>query len=305
MTELDEVEVVAEGFAFPEGPVAMADGSIIVVEVRGGRVSAVRPGGEVELVVDVGGGPNGAALGPDGALYICNNGGRGQREASTGCIQRIDLDSHQVDILYTECDGAPLDAPNDLVFDPTGHFWFTDFGGNAIYYASPDGGSLVRAVERAHAPNGIGLSPDGSVLYWAETYTRQLHRRRLMGPGRTVAAPPYEVASLVHGQQVEPWTLVVGLPGAQHFDSLAVDASGAVCIGTLIDSGVTVVNPEDGSTQKYTLPPKLHDGAVTNICFGGQDMQTAFLTCGVTGRLLSTRWPRPGLQLAYQQLANR
>jgi gluconolactonase len=86
---------------------------------------------------------------------------------------------------------------------------------------------------------------------------------------------------------------------------LAVEGGGAVCVGTLLDSGVTVVWPEDGSYEKYTLPVDLADGAVTNICFGGPDLRTAYITCSVTGRLISCRWPRPGLQLAFQQLPKR
>ncbi len=75
-----------------------------------------------------------------------------------------------------------------------------------------------------------------------------------------------------------------------------------MCVGTLLDSGVTVVNPEDGTYEKYTLPPGLEDPAITNICFGGADLRTAYITCSVTGRLLSCRWPRPGLRLAFQQI---
>src|SRR6185369_3413209 len=71
------IEILAEGLLFPEGPVAMADGSVILVEIARGTLSRVRSG-RIEVVADLGGGPNGAALGPDGAMYICNNGGRFQ-----------------------------------------------------------------------------------------------------------------------------------------------------------------------------------------------------------------------------------
>src|ERR1700750_2942468 len=69
------VEIVPEGLQFPEGPVAMADGSVLIVEIRRQTVSRVLPDGKVEVVAKTGGGPNGLAIGPDGALYICNNGG--------------------------------------------------------------------------------------------------------------------------------------------------------------------------------------------------------------------------------------
>ena len=70
-----EIELVAEGLDFPEGPVAMADGSVLVAEIKGRRISRVRRDGSKEVLVETGGGPNGLAIGPDGALWIANNGG--------------------------------------------------------------------------------------------------------------------------------------------------------------------------------------------------------------------------------------
>jgi gluconolactonase len=300
--ELQDVEVLADGLGFPEGPVALGDGSVVLVEITTGRLSRVGSDGELTVVAETGGGPNGAAIGPDGAVYVCNNGGFSRETRITPCVQRVDPATGEVSVLYAECGGEALVAPNDLVFDERGNFWFTDFGGGVIYYASPDGGSISVVVDRLRGPNGIGLSPDGDVLYWAQTYTRQLHRRRLSAPGEIVEAPPYEVMSVMRHLVPDPWTLVTGLPGAQELDSLAVEEGGAVCIGTLIDSGVTVVDPRDGSHQLYTLPDSIAESAVTNICFGGPDLRTAYITCSVSGRLVSCRWPRPGLKLRYQEV---
>ena len=99
-------------------------------------------------------------------MYVCNNGGMTRDSTSTPSIQRVDLDTGHTVVLYTEGDGRPLEAPNDLVFDEAGGFWFTDFGGDAIYYATPDGTSISCAVQRVPSPNGIGLAPGGDVLYW-------------------------------------------------------------------------------------------------------------------------------------------
>ena len=299
--ELQDVQVLAEGLVFPEGPVAISDGSVIFVEVYGGRVSRWAPTNGVSLVADVGGGPNGAALGPDGALYLCNNGGREGPHQCAPCIQRLELGTGRVDVLYTDADGVPLASPNDLVFDSAGGFWFTDFSGDAILYASPDGLRVTRVVTDVHRPNGIGLSPDQSVLYWSQTYSRQVAQRRVLSPGVIVPSPGCSIRGLTQTGSIDREAVLVGLPGVQELDSLAVDSSGAVCVGTLVDPGITVVSPDGTSVEKFTLPEHLFDGAVTNICFGGPDLRTAYVTLSLTGRLISCRWPRPGLRLAFQE----
>jgi gluconolactonase len=70
-----ELIEVAAGLRFPEGPIAMPDGSVVVVEMFGPRLTRVLPDGRTEVIAEIPGGPNGAAVGPDGAVYVCNNGG--------------------------------------------------------------------------------------------------------------------------------------------------------------------------------------------------------------------------------------
>jgi gluconolactonase len=137
-----DIQLVAEGLQFPEGPVAMADGSVILTEIQGQRLTRIWPDGRKETVAETGGGPNGAAIGPDGALYVTNNGGSFQFFEANGLnipgptppshkggsIQRIDIATGAVTTLYTACDGKALIGPNDLVFDKQGGFWFTDHG---------------------------------------------------------------------------------------------------------------------------------------------------------------------------------
>jgi sugar lactone lactonase YvrE len=72
---MSDVTIVATGLGFPEGPVACADGSIVLTEIRNNRCSRVTRDGQVSLFSATGGGPNGLAIGPDGAFYLCNNGG--------------------------------------------------------------------------------------------------------------------------------------------------------------------------------------------------------------------------------------
>ena len=94
-------------------------------------------------------------------------------------------------MLYTECDGHTLIGPNDIVFDAHGGMWFTDHGRRegrvqhvgAIYYAQPDGSSIREVVFPSESPNGIGLSPDGTRLYAAETHTGRVYAWNVTGPG--------------------------------------------------------------------------------------------------------------------------
>ncbi len=307
MGVLEDVEVLAEGLAFPEGPIALADGSVLVVEIGRGTLTRVGPDRSVVVVAECGGGPNGAAIGPDGACYVCNNGGFGERRLGPGRIQRVDLESGSVEDLYDRCDGEPLRSPNDLVFDASGGMWFTDLGitgrrvieRGAVYYAAADGSAIEEVIAPVDQPNGIGLSPGGEVLYYAQTHAARVHRRRIEGPGRLVPIEPIDVRTIFEGKTPEYWSLLTGLPGYAELDSLAVDGAGNVCVGTLLDGGITVISPDGSSVEHFGLPAGLEDPLVTNICFGGPDRRTAFVTASVTGRLIACRWPRPGLALAF------
>ncbi len=296
--ELVDVELVTDGLEFPEGPIALPDGSVLLVEIRAGTLTRVESDGSKSTVAHLGGGPNGAAIGPDAAVYICNNGGIGA-DRGAGLIQRVDLSTGESRTLYAASDGAVLVAPNDLIFDHTGNFWFTDLRGNTVHYAAPDGSSVRTVLRRVDMPNGVGLSPDGAVLYWAQTQTRQVVRRHIEQPGVLTPSVGHDTTAVIVNGAIDPFSLLIGLPGATELDSLAVDSSGAVCVGTLVSGGILEV-PSDGDPDgvvHWTLPGRLADNLVTNICFGGPDLTTAYLTCSETGRLVRCTWHRPGLAL--------
>lgn len=284
----------------------MPDGSVLVVEIKRGTLTRVASDGGQKVVADLGGGPNGAAIGPDGAVYICNNGGFEWHQAGPlvipgnqpddyagGSIQRVDLATGHFETLYSECAGVPLKGPNDLVFDSQGGFWFTDHGKNrprdrdrgGLYYALADGSWIEEAIFPLDSPNGVGLSPDGATLYAAETHTGRVFSWDLDGPGRI---RPYAASpNLGH--------LIAGLPGLQLLDSLAIDAEGNICVATISNGGITVISPDGTSIEHVAMP----DPLTTNICFGGEDLRTAFITLSATGRLVATDWQTAGLPLEY------
>ncbi|MQA95671.1 MAG: SMP-30/gluconolactonase/LRE family protein [Streptosporangiales bacterium] len=295
------------GLSFPEGPIALADGSVVLVEIRRGTLSRATPDGAVSVIAELGGGPNGAAIGPDGAVYVCNNGGfewhdvagitlPGEQPADYigGRIQRVTLDGSFTD-LYTEVGGNPLRGPNDIVFDAEGGFYFTDLGkrrpretdNGGLYYALPDGSRVEEIAYPLTTPNGVGLSPDGSRVYIAETGTGRLWYWEIEGPGRLRAGGPGPAGA----------HLLYGFPGFQLLDSLAVDSAGNVCVATLRTGCVSVISP-DGELVETVTPPE-PDPLVTNICFGGPDLRTAYITSSGRGLMYATEWPRPGLKLAY------
>lgn len=294
---------IAEGLAFPEGPIAMDDGSIVLVEIARGTLSRVAPDGAIEVIAELGGGPNGAAVGPDGAVYVCNNGGFSWNDTggrlvpagtpddySGGRIERVELDTGRVDVVYRECDGLPLNGPNDIVFDADGGMWFTDLGKSydtykdhgAICYAKPDGTHISRQLTHRETPNGIGLSPDGNTLYFAETVTGRVWACAIERPGELAGGP-------------DGMSLLAGLPGYQLLDSMAVDADGNVCVATLVNGGITTISPDGNSVTHFPTD----DPLTTNICFGGEELSTAYITLSSSGRLVSTPWARPGLPLNF------
>lgn len=304
-----EIEVMATGLQFPEGPIALGDGSVLLVEIARGTLTRVDSDGSVEVVAELGGGPNGAALGPDGACYVCNNGGmefhhvRGKTypgnqpaDYAGGRIERVDLQTGEVTVLYTHAGDVQLRGPNDLVFDRTGGFWFTDHGKHrpresdrtGVFYATADGSSIAEVIFPLEGPNGIGLSPNEDELYVAETPTGQIWAYELSAPGQLLGE---------RRDKPDGGRLLGGRPGYFLFDSLAVDGDGNVCVATIVDGGITVLSPTGQPPGFVPMP----DRVTTNICFGGADMQTAYVTLSSTGQLVKTRWDRPGLKLNYQQ----
>jgi gluconolactonase len=299
---------IASDLRFPEGPVAMPDGSIVLVEIERRTLSRVTADGRVQVIATLGGGPNGAAMGPDGKIYVTNNGGLKFLERpgrlfpvaqaddyTTGSIQVVDPVTGKFETLYEACDGQRLRGPNDLVFDRAGGFWFTDLGKTrerdadrgAVYYARADGSKITEAIFPLERPNGVGLSPDERTLYVVETPTARCWSFTLSGPG--------QIESANGTYRGEKGRVVVGLGGYQMFDSLAVDSEGHIAAATLITGAVSDIWPDGSRVDQYTLP----DMMVTNVCFGGRDLRTAFATLSMGGTLVSFEWPRPGLPLNH------
>ncbi|MFN0025564.1 MAG: SMP-30/gluconolactonase/LRE family protein [Acidimicrobiales bacterium] len=305
------MRVITTGLRFPEGPIALPGGDVLLVEIARGTLTRCRPDGSTEVVAETGGGPNGAALGPDGKVYICNNGGFEWHERAGlklpgfqpadyvgGSIQRVDIDTGVVETVHTEVDGRALRGPNDIVFDRTGGYYFTDLGKGrademdrgAVYYVAPDGAAHTVAYPLL-TPNGIGLSPAEDRLYYAETATGRVWFWELDAPGVTRAAGP-QISSTS-----APATMLGNVGGIGRLDSLAVDSEGNVCVATLMTGCITAIAPD--GTVRAVIPVPGGDPMITNICFGGPDLTTAYITASGKGTLYAHEWHCPGLALNF------
>src|SRR5215510_11334012 len=167
----------------------------------------------------------------------------------------------------------PLRGPNDFVFDAHGGFWFTDFGKTrrhdmdrgCVCYAKADGSTCYEVIRAMMTPNGVGLSPDGTRLYVAETIPGRVWWWEITAPGQV---------RIERTGTVNRGHLLVGVPGYQEFDSLAVDSAGYVCVATLHNGGITLISPDGNRVTHVSMP----DPVTTNICFGGPGLCTAYIT---------------------------
>ena len=305
-----ETDIITDELNFPEGPIYLNDDSVLLVEIARGTLTKVFMNGKKEILCELGGGPNGAAIGPDGYCYICNNGGfewdvskdkkfmRPILQSKTyknGRIEKVNLKSGKFQTLYDSCNDIPLNGPNDIVFDKKGNFWFTDLGKvrdrtmdrGAIYWAKADGSKIKEVIHPFMTPNGIGLSPDEKTLYVAETEGGKLYSYQIIGEG--------EVKKMDFPSSVNGGILMNIEGGLKRFDSLAVEKNGYVCVGTLVDGGISVISPSSGLVEFWSLD----DPYITNICFGGDYFKTAFITASYQGILLKANWHREGLKLNF------
>ena len=303
------IRVLATDLAFPEGPVVLPDGSVVLVEIRAQQLTRVWPDGRKEVVAKIPGGPNGAAMGPDGKIYLCNNGGFGwhpsrgtlmpgapePHEYIGGSLQRVDLHSGRVETLFDTCGEHRLRGPNDLVFDREGGLWFSDLGKRrardmdvgGAYYAKPGTTGISEQVHGVLPANGIGLSPDEKTMYIAETPTARLWAYDLSAPGEV---KPADV--IYRGERGRP---IAGLGGYQMFDSLAVEASGNICVATLVSGCISVIAPDGKLVEQVPTG----DRVTTNIAFGGPELKIAYITLSGRGELIAMDWPRGGLPLNF------
>jgi gluconolactonase len=293
---MSSATVIATGLQFPEGPAIDREGVLHVVEIAGQRVTRVLDDGTTEVFATTGGGPNGCAFGPDGRLYVCNNGGRwptdvastatsGRGDGGAGCIQAIALDG-TVETVLAEVDGEPLHAPNDICFDADGGYYFTDpVWGSAVMERTP--GHIVHvdadgSAQRAHTglqfPNGLGVTDDGRFLVVCESMTGMLWGFKI-GSGGALDGDPRPNGHI--GRRSIP-------------DGFCFDSDGNMIVAGHQTNCLFVHSGSDGRPIRTV---ELDDAGPTNVCFGGPDFRTLYVTSSDVGQVLALEWPVPGMRL--------
>jgi len=299
---MDRIEIHAVELGFPEGPLALENGAVLVCNLYEGTIMQVK-GNTSSIFASLGGSPNGLAMGPDNWLYVANNGGamrwkkEGQLLISEGFydigfdtrIERVHVSTGVIERVLDQVNGSRLQAIDDLVFDTNEGFWFTDLGRGGkcsrtyggIYWSSTDGkNSRQAAYPLVMGANGIVLSPDGKTLYATEYGAGRLWAWAIESPGVLLKTSNHD-----HGGR-----LLWQAPDANLLDSLAITESGNIIIATQPSGVFSIVSAKGDLIDTLAMP----EHNPTNLCFDKNDPQVAYATLSNTGRLARIKWPERG-----------
>jgi gluconolactonase len=269
-----QIDVIADGLGFTEGPVWLPDGRVALTSISHGCVYVVDLSGGPQERIDTGGGPNGLACSADGTLYVAQNGGAwgasGPAEAGVQVITGTDVE-YLVE---------GLGAPNDLTFGPDGRLWITDTRGEFdigtpdaglpghVYATDIDSGETRQIVDDGPVfINGLGFTRDGSRLLVTATLSSQL---------LSYDVGAYGSPELVH-------TFTDGWP-----DGMTVSARGDYWVALTAGDKIGIV---DGGSGERAGEVGLPSGSLaTNICIGGQHSDELFVTAAQSQSLLRIRF---------------
>jgi gluconolactonase len=246
------IEKVAGGFQFTEGPVWSRDGYLLFSDVPDNKIWRVSAGGK-SVFREASNGANGNTFDAQGRLYSC--------ESRSRRVTRTAKDG-KIEVLADKFEGKRLNAPNDITVRKDGHVYFTDpaFGAQAdsrdldfygIFHLTPRG-QLNLVAKTPGRPNGVALSPNGRLLYVADSDERVLR--------------VFDLAS--NGVASNGRVLVSGINGPP--DGIRTDEKGNIWVTC---NNVSVFSPEGKLVGKIDFPE-----TPRNLTFGDQDFQTLYVT---------------------------
>jgi len=245
-----KVEKLAGGFAFTEGPAADAQGNVYFSDIPNNRIHKWSLEGKLSTFRENSGGANGLYFDKDGNLLACEGGGR----------RLVSIDQKgNVTVLADKYQGKKFNSLNDLWIDPKGGVYFTDprYGnrdgmeqdGEHVYYLSPDRKKLNRVIDDMIRPNGLTGTPGGGTLYVTDN-----------GGGKTFAYKVNQDGRLSNKKLFAP----------EGSDGMTIDNDGNIYLTT---GGVVVYDKQGKKIETIDVPE-----SPANVCFGGRDNQTLFIT---------------------------
>ena len=240
---------LAHGFQFTEGPAADPEGNVFFSDVAASRTYKWSADGQLSTFRENTGHANGLAFDKDGNLLAC--------EGESGRLVSVDPRG-KVTILADQYNGKRFNQPNDLWIDPKGGVYFSDpiYGraqraqdGECVYYLSPDRKKVIRVIDDMVRPNGLVGTPDGRLLYATDWGDKKTYKYDVAAAG-----------TLSNRKLFAP----VGA------DGMKIDNEGNVYMA---ERGVLVYDPAGNRIEEINVPKQ-----PTNLCFGGKDGQTLFIT---------------------------
>ncbi len=264
------IEKLAGGFVFTEGPAVDAVGNLFFTDIPESRIYKYSADGKLSTFHENSGRANGLFFDTDGNLLACAGGAR----------QLVSIDPQgKVTVLADKYDGKRLNSPNDLWITPQGGVYFTDprYGprdnleqdGEHVYYLSPDRNKLIRVIDDMVRPNGLIGTPDGKLLYVTDHGGRKTYKYSINADG-----------TLSNKRLFAP----------EGSDGMALDNEGNVYLTT---NAVLVYDSSGNKTETIEVPE-----VPSNLCFGRGDNQTLYITARTSVYCLSMRVK--GLQLDLQ-----
>jgi gluconolactonase len=259
---------------FLEGPAFDRTGNLYVVDLAFGRIFKITPEGNFDVVAEYDGEPNGIAIHKDGRIFVADH--------KLGILS-LDAKSGRMTPMVSRYRQQSFKGVNDLFFDPRGNLYFTDQGQSDL--ADPSGcvyrytsaGQLQQIASCIPSPNGLVLDKSGKTLYVAVTRANAVWRLPFTPEGAVVRM----------GVQLY-------LSGGRGPDGMAMDES----------DGLAVAHPDMGAVWLFNhrgeplyRVQSCRGDIVTNVCYGGEERKTLYITDSGSGSILVARVPVTGQTL--------
>ena len=274
--QFGELNLLASGLRYPEGPTLDRAGNLYVVEYETNRVIKITPDGAVSTFLEAGVRNNGLIRDARGNFFIADWKGR--------AIYRADTNGAVSLVADRTSDGDSLRGPNDFAWDLRGNLYFTDPKGSSadnpvgeIHFLDSDL-KIHRFAGGLVYPNGLAFDRDGTHLYVGETHINRIVRFEVRPDGTAGAMAVF----FQMGEGVWP-------------DGMKVDEEGNLWVTAWTEKEVWCISPAGEKIAAIRLPGQ--QPRPTNILFGGPDRKTAYITVneGRNGRVYTIRMPVAGL----------